>query len=90
METDSDIAGVKRLMSAILDDAILCYREGRDLIAVAPSSRRARLAKTAALWLFNDDEWLFSFVTICQVLELDIQGVRASLPPLPRAFGRPQ
>lgn len=64
------------LMRAVLEDAISCFqgqfttnREGAQ-----------RLGREAEEWIFtNNPHWLFSFVSICAVLELDPEYLRAGL-----------
>jgi hypothetical protein len=80
----------KRLMLAVLDDAIAV------LAAFARSGgrRRRRLAAEVETWIAADDAiWPFSFANICETLGLDADCVRARLSPyLPlravRAVGR--
>jgi hypothetical protein len=70
-----------RLYSAILEDALECL-EGRG----APNSgglcadrERARRRQDAWEWIMSEAETCFSFITICSVLELNSEAVRAAL-----------
>jgi len=68
--------GEVALMRAVLEDAISCFqgqfttnREGAQ-----------RLGQEAEEWIFaNDPHWLFSFVNICAVLEIDPEYLRSGL-----------
>ena len=63
----------RELMAAILADAIDCYWKyfnGRD-------GRSVRLFRDASHWIFaNDEEQTFSFVNICDALNLDAAYIR--------------
>ena len=70
-----------RLYGAILEDALECL-EGRG----APNSgglcaarERERRKKDAWEWIMSEAETCFSFTTICAVLELNSEAVRAAL-----------
>ena len=70
------IEPLKRLMTAILVDAIGCYRRNR--MAVTASKRRE--FREAKSWLFEDrSDGPFSFEMVCYVLETDPQSLRRSL-----------
>jgi hypothetical protein len=76
-----------RLYGAILEDALACL-EGRG----APNSgglcadrERARRRQQAWEWIMSEAETCFSFITICSVLELNSEAVRAAL----RRWGAP-
>jgi hypothetical protein len=59
---------VIRIMLAVLEDAINCYQE--NIFAV--SKKRLQLFKEAEDWFMNDDaSWIFSFVSICSILNLE-------------------
>jgi hypothetical protein len=64
------------LMCAVLEDAIDCFQK-----QFSRATRRAQhLGREAEQWLFSDDpNWLFSFVAICNVLELCPQYIRQGL-----------
>jgi hypothetical protein len=57
-----------RLMLAVLEDAINCYQD--NIFAV--NKKRIQLFKEAEEWFMNDDaSWIFSFVSICSILDLE-------------------
>jgi len=65
----------KRLMVAVLEEAISCLLSGEE----ASDERRA-LSREAARWFANDDcRTPFAFATLCNVLDLDIERVRRAL-----------
>jgi hypothetical protein len=66
----------KRLMLAILEDALRIYRKH----AHAPDRRHERLAAETKDWLFSDDtEWPLSFVNVCSALGIDVARLRTQL-----------
>ena len=66
----------KHLMHAILDEAIKTYR----MHVATKSGRDYRLFLDAQLWIMDrNDDWLFSFENICEVLGLDPDFVRSGL-----------
>jgi hypothetical protein len=68
--------GVGALISAVLLDAVLCF--GPHINEKNPRSRR--LGREAEEWFFrNDPEWPFSFVSICDALNLDPGYIRQGL-----------
>ena len=63
-------------MWAILEDALKCY-QNRFLLN---NHQAVDLANEAEVWLFSDDtSYLFSYLNICVVLELDPQHLRQRL-----------
>ena len=63
----------RRLMQAVLEDAVQCYRSlGRR------TDRRSRmLFKETKDWLASDDiSWPFSCVNVCHVLDIDVGRLR--------------
>jgi hypothetical protein len=73
---DGNTSGVRALMIAILEDAVLCIDRGRR--RRHPQTRR--LAAEAETWVRSDGrEWLFSFANICDVLGIDPEAVRVRL-----------
>ena len=69
------------LMYAVLEDAFYCFR--------GPIEQQARQAQE---WFFSDDsKSLFSFVSICDVLELQPEYIRKRLkrwgPTIERGLG---
>jgi hypothetical protein len=66
------------LMYAVLEDAFFCF-QGQ----IKPQARRAEE------WFFSDDsKSLFSFVSICEVLELQPEHIRKRLKRWEPAMGR--
>jgi len=71
-----DTSGPRALMRAILEDALLCIERGRR----RRHSETRRLAADAEKWMRSDSrEWLFSFVSICDVLGIDAGALRNRL-----------
>jgi hypothetical protein len=70
-------SGSRALMRAILQDAILCLKgSGTE---VRPGER-ARSAAQAFRWIVSRDvTWIFSFESICHVLDIDPGFLRARL-----------
>jgi hypothetical protein len=65
-----------RLIAAVLQDAIDCYLK----YSSAQTRRGKRIFAEAAQWIFGrDDDWLFSFDNICEMLKLDPDYVRQML-----------
>ncbi len=72
----SPYEGEKRLMLAVLEDAISCFQKH----AGATKGRGQRLFKEAEEWLFDGDPaWVFSFEAICSMLDLDPTYLREGL-----------
>jgi hypothetical protein len=72
----SPYEGEKRLMLAVLEDAISCFQK----YSGADQGRRERLFKEAEEWLLDQDStWAFSFETICQTLDLNPEYLRTGL-----------
>jgi hypothetical protein len=66
----------KRLMLAVLEDAITCFQK----CAFARDSRSKASFAEAEQWIFaQGDDWLFSFENICEVLGFNPRYVRAGL-----------
>lgn len=65
----SILEGERRLMLAILEDAIMCYQK----YAGATRPRSRRLFQEAENWLFREvpSSWPFSFIAICEVFDLN-------------------
>jgi hypothetical protein len=68
--------GEVALMRAVLEDAIDCFQKQS-----RKSGKRAqRLAREAEEWLFKDDQrWPFSFLNVCNVLDIDPAYIRRGL-----------
>ena len=66
----------RRLMIAVLEDAIDVYRKQ----AAAADERGRQLFSEAEEWIEDGDRtWLFSFQNICDVLDLDADYLRRGL-----------
>ena len=62
---------IRRLMYAILEDAVSVYT------SEVRSARQSRAAQQARRWIHgNDRMWVFSFLRICEALDLDPQYIR--------------
>jgi hypothetical protein len=65
-----------RLMLAVLEDAINCYQDN----IFALNKKRIQLYKEAEDWFMSDDaSWIFSFVSICSLLNLEPSYFRQGL-----------
>ena len=68
--------GERRLMIAVLEDAVDVYRKQ----AEARDPRGEQLFQEAEAWIEDADRtWLFSFQNICDVLDIDADYVRRGL-----------
>lgn len=68
--------GERRLMVAILEDAVEVYRKQ----AGARDRKRRQLFVDAEAWIESDDRgWIFSFENICDVLGVDAGYLRKGL-----------
>jgi hypothetical protein len=65
----------KRLMLAILEDAVHCFRDN----CSAKQGKKKRLFDNARAWLFGSDDWVFGFQNICSVLGLNPEYVLKGL-----------
>lgn len=72
---DERVLAERRLMAAILEDALLCYRAHLNTANV----RRRKLFRDAERWILADDYWLFSFRNVCDILGIDPEAVRGEL-----------
>jgi hypothetical protein len=65
-----------QLLWAVLENGVEEYRK----YATATSRRGKRLFREAEAWIMRDDPmWLFSFVSICHILEIDPDYLRTGL-----------
>lgn len=65
-----------RLIAAVLQDAIDCYLKYYS----AKTRRGKRIFTEAAQWIFTqDDDWLFGFDNICEMLKLHPDYIRRVL-----------
>ena len=80
--------GERRLMVAILEDAVDVYRKQAGM----HDARAKALFRDAELWIEDlDCTWLFSFQNICDVLDLDAEYIRRGLRALKaRALAGPR
>jgi len=66
----------QRLMLAVLEDGIECFQDN----VLARNGRRKKLFEEAEEWILEEDNnWIFSFDNICEVLGLNPQYVRRGL-----------
>ena len=67
---------LKRLMIAVLADALTCYQ----FAETAESEVRCRLSREAGCWLFDEkSEGPFSFDSVCEVLAINPAQIRRQL-----------
>jgi hypothetical protein len=66
---------LRRLCRAILEDALACL-EGKGPSSNMGSGDSARRASQAREWFQSDATYLFSFATVCAVLDLEVTAVR--------------
>ena len=75
-QIDASLQPEKRLMLAVLEDAIDCYQK----YAFARESRGQEFFAEAEEWLFSSDNaWVFSYENICQTLDLNPDYIRRGL-----------
>ncbi len=73
---DSALRPVKRLMMALLEDALRCFQNNGD----AKSGPRKRLFSEAEEWLCSEGgEGPFSFETVCETLGIEPEFLRRGL-----------
>lgn len=66
----------KRLMLAVLEDAIFCFQKYCD----ARSRKEQRLFSDSEAWIVEcGDGWIFSFENICETIGLDPNYMRRGL-----------
>lgn len=66
----------KRLMFAVLEDAIACFQD----YLLARDERGKSLFRDAEEWIMKENnDWLFSFENVCDVLGLNPKYVRQGL-----------
>lgn len=74
--TRNKLGGSRLLMAAVLRDGIETF------LGSYPTTGRSkrRLYHETAAWVFSDDSsWPFSFMSLCDALEIDIENLRAGL-----------
>lgn len=70
------LEGEKRLMLAVLEDAVDCYKK----CAFTRDPRGQKLFNETCRWVAsNDSRWLYSFYNICHELSLDPSYIRKGL-----------
>lgn len=63
----SILEGERRLMLAVLEDAVMCYQK----YAGSPRARGKRMFEEAEEWFFEENQtWPFSFESICSVFAI--------------------
>jgi len=72
----SQACGERRLMAAILEDAVDCFQ--KYLWAKDNRSRNLRL-EAESWFLSDDDSWPFSFLNVCHALDLEPDFIRRGL-----------
>jgi hypothetical protein len=76
--------GERRLMVAILEDAVDVYRKQ----VGARDRKRRMLFEDAQTWIESDDKsWIFSYENICEVLGIDADYLRKGLRRWKKAHG---
>jgi hypothetical protein len=74
--TKTSLESEKRLMLAVLEEAVLCFQK---YIFVGDRRGKARF-RDAEEWIMEENsDWLFSFENICQVLGFDPDYLRQGL-----------
>jgi hypothetical protein len=77
----------KRLMLAILEDGIQCYFDNLH----AGGGKKRRLFEDAETWIVaSDDDWVFSFESVCDALGLNPEYVREGLLRWREKSGNPR
>ena len=77
--------GAKRLMFAVLEDALLIVTCDRPTV----TGRGARRTRETLEWIFADDrDYPFSFVNVCEALDVSVERLRASIPASPPHHAR--
>jgi len=72
----SAFEGERRLMLAVLEDAIYCFMK----YSRARSGSGRKLFAEASRWIMQPQpHWLYSFESICSTLGIDCDGLRARL-----------
>lgn len=72
----SGVRGEKRLMLAVLEDALDCFQK----YAVARDGHGQALFDEALAWIdSNDRGWFFSYENICETLEINPEYLRRGL-----------
>lgn len=73
---ETSLEGEKRLMLAILEDAVQCFQDNHS----ARCGTSKRVFDDARRWIFERrPDWIFCFENICGVLEFDPAYIRKGL-----------
>lgn len=76
MQQKGFIEGEKRLVAAVLADAVECYMKQID----TTDPRGRQLFEEAEIWIFTENRgWFFSFDSICEILGLDPTYLRRGI-----------
>ena len=76
LKQKAQACGERRLMVAILEDAIDCFQKH----VGATDNRSRHLCSEAEKWFLSDDDsWPFSFVNVCHALDLHPEFIRRGL-----------
>ena len=66
----------KRLMLAVLQDAVLCYQDN----ILAQETKKKALFREAEIWIMEESrDWIFSFENVCEALGLNPRYMRGGL-----------
>ena len=85
MARRTEYDGERRLMIAVLEDAVDVYRK----LAGARDARRQQLFHDAEEWIESDDRtWIFSFQNICDVLGIEAEYLRRGLRAMKQQASR--
>ena len=76
LQRSSSWTGEQRLMAAILEDAVAVCRK---LEAPKTSKSRHVLRETLRWLRSNDSKWTFSFLRICETLDLEPTAIRRGI-----------
>ncbi len=77
--------GERQLLLAVLADAVHCYRVHR----TAVTKNEQQMFRESEEWIMSDDESSpFSFLNICQVLNIDAAYLRQGLSGQPQVAER--
>jgi hypothetical protein len=72
----SGVRGEKRLMLAVLEDALDCFQK----YAACRDGHGQQLFEEARQWIGSEDRgWFFSYENICETLEINPQYLRRGL-----------
>jgi hypothetical protein len=76
MERKVHLEAEKRLMLAVLEDAIFCFQK----YCNARSRKEQRLFQDTEAWIVDPESgWIFSFDNVCESLNLDPRYIRRGL-----------